>query len=52
MASGGDDDRRGKRKMAKPRDKDPPRCGRGRTAAGSSSAVGRGLLEIGGGWIS
>ena len=42
MASGGDDDRRGKRKMAEPHDKDPPRCGHGRIVVGSSSATGRG----------
>ena len=41
MASGGDHNRRGKRKMAEPRDKDPPRCGHGRTLIGISSAAGR-----------
>ena len=45
MASGGDDDRRGKQKMAEPRDKDPPRRGQGRTAAGSSTIAGRGAAR-------
>ena len=45
MASRGDDDQRGKKKMAEPHDKDPPRRGRGRTAAGSSIAVGRGAAR-------
>jgi len=42
MASGGDDDRRGKRKMTEPHDKPMSCCGHGRTAAGSSSAAARG----------
>ena len=42
MASGGEDDRRGKRKMTEPLNKQMPRCGRGRTTGASSSAVGRG----------
>ena len=42
MASGGEDDRRGKRKMTEPRDKQMPHRGHGRTIGGSSSAVGRG----------
>ena len=41
MAFGGDDDRRGKRKMTEPCDKQMPRHGRGRTTGGSSRAVGR-----------
>jgi len=41
MFSGGDDDRRGKRKMTKPQDKQMPRRGRGRTTGGNSSAAGR-----------
>ena len=41
MASGGDDDRKGKRKMTEPRDKQMPRRGRGRTTGGSSSAADR-----------
>jgi len=57
MAFRGDDDWRGKQKMAEPRDKDPPQHGHGRTAAGSSSAAGvvqqaEGLLETRGGGIS
>ena len=41
MASGGEDDRRGKRKMTEPHDKQMPcRC-RGRTIGGSSSVAGR-----------
>jgi hypothetical protein len=43
----GDDDRRGKRKMVDPRDKDPPRCGCGRSAAACSSAALRGLGDRG-----
>ena len=42
MASEGEDDRRGKRKMIEPRDKQMPHRGCGRTTGGSSSAVGRG----------
>ena len=41
MASGGDDDWRGKRKMTEPRDKQMPHRGRGRTTGGSSSAADR-----------
>ena len=41
MASGGDDDQRGKRKMTEPRDKQMPHRGRGRTTGGSSSVAGR-----------
>ena len=41
MASGGDDDRKGKRKMTEPRDKQMPRRGRGRTTGGNSSAAGK-----------
>ena len=42
MASRGKDDRRGKRKLTKPCDKQAPRHGRGRTVDGSSSAAARG----------
>jgi len=42
MAFDGDDDRRGKRKMDEPRDKQAPRCGRGRTVVGNNSAAARG----------
>ena len=42
MASGDEDDRRGKRKLAEPRDKQMPHCGRGRTTGDDNSAVGRG----------
>ena len=42
MASGEDDDRRGKRKMDEPHDKQAPRHGHGRIVVGSSSAVARG----------
>ena len=42
MASGGEDDRRGKRKMTEPHDKQMPRHGHGRTTGGSHVAVGRG----------
>ena len=42
MASGGEDDRRGKRKMTEPHDKQMPRHGSGRITGGSSSALGRG----------
>jgi len=48
MASRGDDDRRGKRKMFEPRDKQMPHRGRGRTRGGSSSAAGEMLPEVGG----
>ena len=41
MSSRGDDDRRGKRKMIEPQDKQMPRCGRGRTTRGSSNVAGR-----------
>ena len=49
MASEGDDDRRGKRKMTEPRDKQMSCRGRGRTIGGSNSAEM--LPEIGGGEI-
>ena len=42
MASRGEDDRRGKRKLTKPHDKQAPHRSRGRTVASSSSAVARG----------
>ena len=42
MASGGEDDQRGKRKLTKPHDKPMPRSGHGRTTACSSSAAARG----------
>jgi len=42
MASEGDGDWREKRKMVEPCDKHPPRRGSGRTAAGISTAIGRG----------
>ena len=42
MASAGEDDRRGKRKMTEPRDKQMPCRGHGRPTWSSSSAVGRG----------
>ena len=45
MASGDEDDRRGKRKLAEPRDKQMPHCGRGRTTGGSNSAVGRDIAR-------
>jgi hypothetical protein len=45
MAFGGDDDRRGKRKMTEPHDKPILRCGRGQTAVGSSSAAARGDIK-------
>ena len=45
MSSGGDDVRRGKRKMTEPRDKQMPRCGRGRTTMGSNSAAGRDIAR-------
>ena len=45
MASRGDDDRRGKRKMIEPRDKQMPHRGRGRTTGGSSSASGRDVVR-------
>ena len=48
MASEGDDDRRGKRKMTEPRDKQMPRRGRGKTTGGSSSAAGRDVARDGG----
>ena len=51
MTSGGDDDRRGKRKMIEPRDKQMPRCGRGRPTRGSSSVVGRDVTRDRGGEI-
>ena len=42
-----DDDRRGKRKMVESRDKDPPRCGRGRLVVASSGAAPRGRGDRG-----
>ena len=42
MASGGEDDRRGKRKMTEPHEKQMPHRSRGRTTGGSSSVVGKG----------
>ena len=42
MASGGEDDQRGKWKLTEPRDKAMPCRGCGRTIAGNSSTVGRG----------
>ena len=51
MASGGDDDRRGKRKMTKPRDKQMPHCGRGRTIGATAVQQVEMLLETGGGEI-
>ena len=42
MAFGGEDDRREKRKMTEPHDKQMPRHGRGKTTGGSSSVVGKG----------
>ena len=42
MASGGDDEQRGKRKMDESHDKQAPRHGCGRIAPGSSSAATRG----------
>jgi len=45
MSSRGDDDWRGKRKMTEPRDKQMPRCGRGRTTGGSGSAAGRDIAR-------
>ena len=47
MASGGDDDLRGKRKMIEPRDKQMPRRGHGRTIGDSSSAAGRDVARDG-----
>ena len=43
----GDYDRRGKRKMNKQRDKDPPRRGRGRSIVAGSSVALRGLSDRG-----
>jgi len=45
MSSRGDDDRREKRKMTEPRDKQMLRHGRGRTIGGSSSAAGRDIAR-------
>ena len=42
MATGGEDDWRGKRKLTEPCDKPMPHCGRGRTTAGNNSAAARG----------
>ena len=52
MASAGEDDRRGKRKMTEPCDKQMPRHGHGRTIGGSNSVVGRGDASDRGGGIS
>ena len=45
MSSGGDDDRRGKRKMIEPWDKQMPHHGHGRTIGGGSSAAGRDIAR-------
>jgi len=45
MASGGEDDWRGKRKMTEVRDKNPPCRGCKRIAGGSSSAAARGAIR-------
>ena len=45
MAFGGEDDRRGKRKLTEPRDKQAPRRGRGRTVVDSNSATVRGDVK-------
>jgi len=42
MASRGEDDRRGKRKLTEPLDKQAPHRGHGRIVAGRSSAIARG----------
>ena len=51
MAFEGEDDRREKRKMTEPRDKQMPHRGRGRTTGGSSSAAGRDVARDRGGEI-
>ena len=45
MASEGDHDRRGKRKMTEPWDKQMPHRGHGKTIGGSSSATGRDIAR-------
>ena len=45
MASGGDDDWRGKRKMTEAQNKQMPHRGRGRTTGGNSSAAGRDVAK-------
>ena len=51
MASRGDDDRRGKRKIIEPQDKQMSRRGRGRTTGGSNSVAGRDVARDRGGEI-
>ena len=51
MASGGDDDRRGKGKMTEPRDKQMTHCSRDRTIGGSNSAAGKDVARDRGGEI-
>ena len=51
MSSRCDDDRRGKRKMTEPQDKQMPHRGRGRTIGGSSNAAGRDIARDRGGEI-
>ena len=51
MASGGDDDRSGKRKMTEPQDKQMPRHGRGRTIGVAAGLQAEILPETGGGDI-
>ena len=51
MVSRGDDDRRGKRKMTEPRDKQMPHHGRGRTTGDNNSAAGRDVARDRGGEI-
>ena len=51
MSSGGDDVRRGKRKMTEPRDKQMPRRGHGKTTGAAAVQQAEMLLEIGGGEI-
>ena len=51
MASGGDDDRRGKRKMTEPRDKQMPHRGHGRTIGAAAVQQAEMLPETGGGEI-
>jgi len=45
MASGGEDDRRGKRKLTEPCDKQAPHSSHGRIAGDSSSAAARGGVQ-------
>ena len=49
MASGGEDDQRGKWKLTEPHDKQAPHSSRGRIVGGSSSAATRVVSETGGG---